>query len=1120
MSDSAYESNFSASPEQVRTSKRQKRSTSIETHPKPYQCTFIDANRSYCLQSSKDSNDWKRHEETHYPQKRWVCLIQGSNENISCHVCSENIDPTKRPGTTAHEACLKEEYRPGHFFPRRDKLVAHVKYEHGFQGPGSIESWYQNLSVDWKTQCGFCGEHFSEWDQRCRHVGQHFLEGKRMVPDWKDPWPEGNEGSDQGPDDDQDKDEDNMGDRHADHGDETGKDNVPPKDNSGGNGWEDDQAHDPRRDDTEGTQEPSSQHGSKRSRSGRKRDSEHQGSNQQKSVAAGSIFSDKECQQSAEPSSRHRLDDAFRSVRKLGYGAFGIVEEIVHSISSKHFARKTIRINHRDSDSSIALAKVRKEVTALRQLTHEHIVKVLASYQTQAQFSMIMSPVADCNLSEFIRDANSRLATQRSHLSKWFGCLASALSYVHNKSWLHMDLKPQNILVSGDRVFLSDFGSAWPMAHYPTSKGGGIRYDVTPMYCAPELVGRDVFRAATWASDIYSLGCIYLEMATTIHRESISTFEDLRSFGRGDKSFHANAPKSRLWIERLLETSENTGLKVRKEDLLVIGSMLSIDVWKRPSARSLEKLYLEEFDCDEGHNVEDNYIVKADGKAFDPVAVASAWLKTCVGHHKHCSTPVMGFFPTRILNVGSEGEEIRLQSKRHESTSPYIALSHCWSRGNILRTTSETLEERCLGIKSSSLSDDFQKAVRLTQALGFNYLWIDSLCILQDSPEDWAEESSKMHEIFSNSYLTISILNEDQFPSTSSQGSVVRRLSEGHSKFPCPTCVHTCRAFKPLLEGSASTMLLDSPLSKRGWALQERLLSPRVLHYSSTRLAWECRSDTLTFDATSKIRNCMGAVKRSISSFVSDYNYFCRDTPQLQRAPKARKLWRDIVREYSKRQLSRSSDKLPALAGLAAIISAANGYQYLAGLWNDDLKHGLLWSRDDSEPPTTRPAYRAPSWSWAAIDSQVKWSKSILDLPEDSKTTILCCNTTLCSTLSPFGGVSDGYIKIRGPVRKAAVVYPYMEALLGTNSLEPFAFGQWDALESPVKMMYKKNELGCQISELWCLQVLNKVGLMLKKSWPHWEGRFERVGIYWIQVDGDNEESLEGSWEQHTVTLV
>jgi len=228
MTDSAYESNLSASPEQVRAAKRQKRSSGTEIHPKPFQCTYINASKSYCLQASKDYNDWKRHEETHYPQKRWVCPIRELSQDISCHICSEKI--SCNAATRNHDACLQEECGPGHFFFRKDKLLAHIKADHGFSGPTStIESWYQSLSPDWKRQCGFCGEQFSEWDKRCRHVEQHFHKGKRMKPDWKDPWPEGTENSDHNPDDDEDKGGNDMGDGHAGQGDEPGKDDAPPK---------------------------------------------------------------------------------------------------------------------------------------------------------------------------------------------------------------------------------------------------------------------------------------------------------------------------------------------------------------------------------------------------------------------------------------------------------------------------------------------------------------------------------------------------------------------------------------------------------------------------------------------------------------------------------------------------------------------------------------------------------------------------------------------------------------------------------------------------------------------------------------------------------------------------
>jgi hypothetical protein len=105
-------------------------------------------------------------------------------------------------------------------------------------------------------------------------------------------------------------------------------------------------------------------------------------------------------------------------------------------------------------------------------------------------------------------------------------------------------------------------------------------------------------------------------------------------------------------------------------------------------------------------------------------------------------------------------------------------------------------------------------------------------------------------------------------------------------------------------------------------------------------------------------------------------------------------------------------------------------------------------------------------------------------------------------------------------MRKAAVVYPYMEVLFGTDSFMPFAVGQWDTLESPGKRTYKGNELAYQIRELWCLRVLNGVGLMLKECRPYQSGRFERLGVYWMQADGDHEESLGGYWEQRTITIV
>jgi serine/threonine protein kinase len=1111
MNDSAYHSNVNSSQEPTRPAKRQKKTPADKSPLKPYQCTFIGRGKSYCLQTSKDYADWKRHEETHYPQKRWVCLIQGSNEDRSCHECSGGIDLVGQPVTITHTTCLKRPPRQGHFFPRRDKLLDHVRSKHLCEA--SIGTWHQNVSGDWKRQRGFCGEMFSEWESRCRHVGPHFEKGDRMIPDWKDPWPAVLEISDQRPDDDNENNNDNdMDNNNFNLGRRADKGSTAPKDNSKGDGRGDDQ----QRDDRNEPRNSSNCHGGRRGSSNRKVQSEQ--SDQQErnlhiTIPGQSNSINERSQYSKQLPSSQDISLPFRSVRKLGYGAFGTVDEIVHPPSNTRFARKRIRTSRRDP--SRALAQVRKEITCLRQLNHEHIIKVMASYGVKDQISIIMSPIADCNLWEFMRSPALQAAAQRSLLSKWFGCLASALSYVHRKSWLHMDLKPQNILISGDRVLLSDFGSAYSVANHGMGEMAGMRYAITPMYCAPELIGRGVSEAATWASDIYSLGCIFLEMATGILRQSVSRFEDLRSFGSGDKSYNRNARKCMFWIDSLRGICEDISPRVRDEDFQVIKSMLSFDMIKRPTAQSLEEFYSKDYYCDRGnHRTDDYYFTKLTDKPFfDLMVVASTWLRTCDTYHEHCSHRVEDFFPTRILNVGAEGDTIRLQSSLHELASPYVALSHCWGADNVLKTTSQTLNERLLGIQSSSLSNTFQNAVRITRALGFNYLWIDSLCIVQDSPEDWAKVSSQMHKIFSNSYLTISILNEEESPTTFSRGPAIRKLTGGHY------CKHECRAFQPLLEDTASTMTLDSPISMRAWTLQERVLSRRVLHFSSTRLAWECGSGTSISDSISIMRNSIGTGERILSSNDFESKDLCLAALQAPPTPQVRKLWRDIVREYSKRQLTRPFDKLPALAGLAATISVFGGGEYLAGLWIDDLKHSLLWSRDFSVPPAVRPTYRAPSWSWAAIDSKVVWSKSVTDLPDDCKTTILSCSTTLSSKYSPFGAVLDGYLEISGPMQKVVVIHPYVEQLLEVVSSKPFAFAQWDALTVSAETRRVQREKGYQIEDLWCLQILHGAGLVLKER-SDCEGRFERAGVYWTRVDTDSAKAGDGCWEHRTITIL
>jgi len=136
------------------------------------------------------------------------------------------------------------------------------------------------------------------------------------------------------------------------------------------------------------------------------------------------------------------------------------------------------------------------------------------------------------------------------------------------------------------------------------------------------------------------------------------------------------------------------------------------------------------------------------------MALAKAWLDDCVDNHTTCRN-ISQKIPTRVIKVGSEGSNPVLYATEHES-SPYAALSHCWGSSDILRTTTATIHERKEGISMESLPKTFQDAVIITRKLGIEYLWIDSLCILQDSEEDWNREAAKMALVYSGATVVIS----------------------------------------------------------------------------------------------------------------------------------------------------------------------------------------------------------------------------------------------------------------------------------------------------------------------------------------------------------------------------
>ncbi|CAI4212106.1 unnamed protein product [Parascedosporium putredinis] len=201
------------------------------------------------------------------------------------------------------------------------------------------------------------------------------------------------------------------------------------------------------------------------------------------------------------------------------------------------------------------------------------------------------------------------------------------------------------------------------------------------------------------------------------------------------------------------------------------------------------------------------------------------------------------------------------------------------------------------------LPQNFQDAIILTRELGLRYLWIDALCIIQDSEDDWKNEAIKMAEIYSSAVVTISTLNSDR----STTGFL--RPRESGAALVSPDF-----AVQPY-HGSLLDALEASTLNTRGWCMQERLLSPALLHIGDAQLFWECRTG---YGAES------GSFDINHDRVGASLNYTTREFIRLRKrfvphAWQGWQTWYDLVSEYTLRNLSFASDKFPALAGAARI---------------------------------------------------------------------------------------------------------------------------------------------------------------------------------------------------------
>ncbi|KAK7996718.1 transcription activator of gluconeogenesis [Apiospora arundinis] len=401
-----------------------------------------------------------------------------------------------------------------------------------------------------------------------------------------------------------------------------------------------------------------------------------------------------------------------------------------------------------------------------------------------------------------------------------------------------------------------------------------------------------------------------------------------------------------------------------------------------------------------------------DSGSMHSLNIAGSFLAECQEKHERCSTkPVI--LPSRVIDTGLENDVVKLIEPRGQSGT-YACLSHCWGGELILATTQETIQRKKTGIPLDELPKTFLDAVKIVRHLGIRYIWIDSLCIVQDDADDWARESARMHDVYSNAHLTIA-------------ANHASKPSEGcfHIRSPRPSCdvdlpgyasnVHIEMLFVSDEMDWEAGEFLSEPLSRRGWALQERILSQRTLHYNTRQMYYECNHGIVGEDGCHQERMLcsldalFGLNKGEI---VKRYDIDpSPDSHSATRIDEILSIWDAIVWKFGHRKLTNPSDKLPATSGFSKLFEKHLRCQYVAGFWSDSLIQSLSWRALGREK---YPVHNVgPSWSWVSYPGVAANGHGSRLRPV---TQLLEWKVEFKNESNPYGEINSAWIRVRGPV--------------------------------------------------------------------------------------------------------
>ncbi|TGO20806.1 hypothetical protein BPAE_0264g00080 [Botrytis paeoniae] len=336
--------------------------------------------------------------------------------------------------------------------------------------------------------------------------------------------------------------------------------------------------------------------------------------------------------------------------------------------------------------------------------------------------------------------------------------------------------------------------------------------------------------------------------------------------------------------------------------------------------------------------------------------IARGWLRECLECH-NCHNTNLPQLPTRVIDVTPNQTRIVHSNgiKAH-----YIALSHCWGGEIPSSTTTATLPQYENELPFQLLPANFRDAITITRELGVQYLWIDSLCIIQDSKHDWEQESQKMGTVYRDALVTIYAMS-----SKASTGGIIPDPTYQPIEKPTTTLaliddngmevtVRVEPADRDIYDEDLHRLAESSPLSSRGWTFQESILSPRHIYYGKKQIYWGC---TQGF--------------HDLKGMPPGYRF-----PQEEHINRLLPVLHSTIQDSS---IITDMERLP---------------------------------------------YRAPSWSWAVTNDRVKFYRGTIIAPKDRIAELKVIDYEVVPKVkdNPYGGIESAYLIIEGltlPVLRA-----------------------------------------------------------------------------------------------------